>query len=269
MRLVVYKERICEKCEKAYAPTSATQKWCALCLEKTCEYCGAKYSVGKRSRYEKSRYCSKECQIKAMAEKHVGERHPSYKDGRRCETVRIACTVCGKEILRRKGQADKWEHHFCSAECRSIYQTGRNTGEENPKYARVKMICEWCGSVFETWPSTQNKAKFCSKQCRNDWQSGMMTGENHYNWKGGTAEKRTCDMVSRTYKAWRKAVFERDGYTCQMCGDDRGGNLNAHHIRMYKDYPDLRYDLANGITLCKQCHIKIHQQNDIQSELRE
>lgn len=88
----------------------------------------------------------------------------------------------------------------------------------------------------------------------------MMKGENHYNWRGGTAEKRTCDMVSREYKAWRKAVFDRDSYTCQMCGDNKGGNLNAHHIKAYKDYPKLRYEVSNGMTLCEQCHIKIHQQ---------
>lgn len=269
MREIVYKDRICEKCGAKYSPTSSTQRWCSACLEKICEYCGQTYSVGKRSRYENSRFCSKECLRRATAEKQRGENHPGYRDGSRCTTVKIKCTVCGKEILREKGQAARWATHFCSTQCRSVYQKGKNTGEENPRYARVEKVCDWCGRTFQAWPSVQEKAKFCSKQCRNNWQSDMMSGEKHYNWKGGTAEKRSCDMVSRTYKAWRKAVFERDNYTCQMCGDRKGGNLNAHHIKPYKDYPDLRYEISNGTTLCKQCHIKIHQQIDIQSELRE
>lgn len=260
MRKIVYKDKICEKCGEAYTPTSSTQRWCEMCLVKRCEFCGTMYSVGKRSRYEESRFCSDACRSKAVGEKHRGERSPVFKGGNSCIRVDVACAACGKKIQRIKRHAEKWENHFCSSKCRSTYQTGKKTGEENPRFVRVKMVCEWCGSIFEAWPSTQNKVRFCSMRCRNNWQSDMMKGSKHPNWKGGTAEKRSCDMVSREYKAWRKAVFDRDSYTCQICGDTKGGNLNAHHIKPYKNYPELRYEVSNGITLCEQCHIRIHQQ---------
>lgn len=60
------------------------------------------------------------------------------------------------------------------------------------------------------------------------------------------------------YKAWRKAVYERDDYTCQTCGK-RGVKLNAHHKKAYAFYPDLRYDVSNGITLCCSCHKLLHR----------
>lgn len=61
---------------------------------------------------------------------------------------------------------------------------------------------------------------------------------------------------SRTeLREWRKAVFLRDDYTCQVCGN-RGGKLNAHHIKSYVLYPDLREDVGNGRTLCEPCHKK-------------
>jgi predicted restriction endonuclease len=60
------------------------------------------------------------------------------------------------------------------------------------------------------------------------------------------------------YINWRKSVFERDRYTCKICGKV-GGELNAHHIKYFAKYKALRYLLSNGITLCKQCHIDLHK----------
>lgn len=52
---------------------------------------------------------------------------------------------------------------------------------------------------------------------------------------------------------WRKAIFERDDYTCQTCGV-RGGQLQADHIKPYALFPHLRWELSNGRTLCVPCH---------------
>lgn len=61
------------------------------------------------------------------------------------------------------------------------------------------------------------------------------------------------------YAKWRKLVFERDNYTCQMCGE-RGGILNAHHIERYRNNIKRRTDVSNGITLCVKCHRKLHKE---------
>lgn len=57
-------------------------------------------------------------------------------------------------------------------------------------------------------------------------------------------------------REWRVAVFERDGYRCQRCGAK--GNVHAHHREPWADRPDLRLDLANGETLCVDCHADEH-----------
>lgn len=55
--------------------------------------------------------------------------------------------------------------------------------------------------------------------------------------------------------AWRRFIFERDNYTCQECGA-KGVTLNAHHKCSWADYPHLRHNINNGVTLCKPCHCK-------------
>ena len=58
-------------------------------------------------------------------------------------------------------------------------------------------------------------------------------------------------------RKWRKEVFSRDNYTCKICGE-RGARLNAHHLYSWFDYPDMRFNLENGVTLCRKHHKDFH-----------
>jgi 5-methylcytosine-specific restriction endonuclease McrA len=59
------------------------------------------------------------------------------------------------------------------------------------------------------------------------------------------------------YVKWRQKVFERDRFTCQLSGEP-GGHLEAHHIKPKFKYPELIYDVSNGITLRKYMHNFVH-----------
>jgi 5-methylcytosine-specific restriction endonuclease McrA len=59
------------------------------------------------------------------------------------------------------------------------------------------------------------------------------------------------------YKNWTKKILSRDNFTCQDCGQ-HGGNLQAHHIKSWSEFPKMRYWLSNGITYCPKCHWKRH-----------
>ncbi len=73
-------------------------------------------------------------------------------------------------------------------------------------------------------------------------------------YKNGLNKKRRWDVE---YRIWREQVFDRDSYTCQKC-KTKGIYLQAHHIESFKYVKELRYDIGNGITLCKECHKEFH-----------
>lgn len=95
-----------------------------------------------------------------------------------------------------------------------------------------------------------------AKRKLSEGRIGRFVGENSPLWRGGSVPN--PERTSYQAKAWSKAVRLRDGI-CQKCGAfDR---LHAHHIKRWKDYPELRYDLTNGVTLCYTCHEEAHGKN--------
>lgn len=67
------------------------------------------------------------------------------------------------------------------------------------------------------------------------------------------------DWRDRRYglSVWSVKVRKRDKYKCRRCGS--GVNLHAHHIYNKADNPDLQYEVWNGITLCRYCHMSFHK----------
>ena len=95
------------------------------------------------------------------------------------------------------------------------------------------------------------------------WRS-TLTGEKSSFWKGGVTSELELARTTKELAQWKIDVFTRDDYTCQHCGI-RGGKLNAHHIKRFRDFPDLRTELSNGITLCVDCH-KVETAKELSSD---
>ena len=132
---------------------------------------------------------------------------------------------------------------------------GKLSNEHKEKLRQAKLknpIRYWLGKKRDEMIGNQRGFKKGQKPWNNGKKMIKTSGKNHWNWKGGISPRM---LNTPEYKLWRKSVFERDDYTCQFCGQ-RGGNLEADHIKPWSLYPELRFAIDNGRTLCIDCHRK-------------
>lgn len=115
-------------------------------------------------------------------------------------------------------------------------------------HMKPKPVCIDCGVVVSTRKTLRCIA--CAAQKRN-----VLRGESSNFWRGGKTKERAKIYNSLEYKNWRRGVFKRDDWRCVWCGE-RGGKIQADHIKPFAYFPELRFELSNGRTLCIECHRK-------------
>jgi len=134
----------------------------------------------------------------------------------------------------------------------SLAHIGKKYPFKNKKSrgGKEERFCKVCSKSFMEFKS--NRHNHCSPECRLI-SKRLRRGDKNPAWKGGITPENSKIRHSLEYNLWRKAVFERDHHTCQEC-EKVGGILNAHHIKPFAFFPELRTAIDNGTTLCKECH---------------
>lgn len=169
------------------------------------------------------------------------------------------CEECSSIIIHRPKEKyfQYKKRRFCSNKCKMKFLSKLFIGKKAHNNKQIERICVWCGKKQLVSPSLSDRP-FCSRKCMAKWLSKKQSGQNHWNWQGGITEKPSRDILYKGYKEWRKKVYERDGYKCVLCGNNKSGELQAHHIKPVKSYKELILDISNGLTVCKECHKEIH-----------
>ena len=173
---------------------------------------------------------------------------PYCGDEQTKEKPKTYCLNCHKGRYQEWHQCEcgKWFHpdrlskKYCSQECHYKYMPkGGKKGKHYPHTQRARIaICPVCGKEFRAIHEYKGrKSVYCSKEC---WSK-----------RGQKVRK-----ITRTpeFRKWKSEVFKRDNFTCQMCGAKT--TLEAHHIKEKVNFPELEYDVGNGICLCHDCHRK-------------
>jgi 5-methylcytosine-specific restriction endonuclease McrA len=247
----------------------------------TCQWCSKQFSVSPSDSDRK--YCSLHCR-----DEHY--RRDAVLSGKSSE---VTCPICGTKFIQSRSKTAKG-HQCCSKECRykltSISVSKTLTGRV---YAQEQRNCLLCDKQFTVQKASTKR--YCSRDCANkspekseasrkkankQWSDkrsrqklikGIEARSKSPEWRNsshfqrgaanprytGYREERESGRVRYEYKKWRTDVFKRDNYTCQNCYV-RGGKLAAHHIQHWAKFPELRYVLSNGLTLCESCHKEVH-----------
>lgn len=137
--------------------------------------------------------------------------------------------------------------------CGHLTKAKRDYCKHCSPYRSVTVACAACGVAMRRSLSTVKKYRTCSPECASRYQSDRQRGVLSHLWRGGVAGENRAARYSVQADRWRLAVFERDDYTCALCGR-RGGRLTADHLLPWSAYPELRFDVRNGRTVCRTCH---------------
>ena len=198
---------------------------------------------------------------KAFDTKAVMKRHHARVHGESIAGDLVECDWCAEEIRRKPAAIKAAERNFCrDRDCEQRWRQERYSGEDNPKYKKVKTECHYCGATIHRAPyriESQDNV-FCREEnCSAKWRQ-TLTGQNSPMWKGG---KNIYDALKRQLPTpWytaRREARERDDNECQMCGSNesiRAKKMSVHHL-----VPVLSggtHGAWNLISLCRRCHKK-------------
>lgn len=125
------------------------------------------------------------------------------------------------------------------------------------------------------WRIPWNKWKKWLQVAWNKWiKHEKVSWEKNFNWKWWITPERNAIRQSLEYKIWERSVIELWDFTCAKCNSKlKRYRLVAHHILNFSSNEDVRFNINNWITFCKDCHKDFHKiywkKNNNEKQLKE
>lgn len=190
----------------------------------------------------------------------------------RRSAYRDLCRVCVQVVAKNTPEQKALHSHLTSKRFESSGERERARQAAIRKWQRPEEHVKARIAQKSKWDKPGMREVYKSAQ-RRRWESDRGEAERHRcrrfmlgkvgplnpAWKHDkSSEERVRGRNYFEYRQWRRSVFERDNYTCQLTGQ-RGCRLVAHHIESYADNPDLRVAVDNGVTWSKAVHDEFHR----------
>lgn len=177
--------------------------------------------------------CGREKPLSAFNIRYIAGKHRPFSYCKECE---------------REKNNNRYAHKC--AKCGKIYHSGK----------KDSAVCKECKNIALGAAGAERLRARNAVPENNPWYGKPRYGAENPNYNPEkTDEERVFGRILPGYKEWVRAVYERDKYTCQCCGDNTGHNLNAHHLDGYNWCREKRTDVSNGVTLCEKCHTNFHK----------
>lgn len=147
--------------------------------------------------------------------------------------------------------------YFETRSLKSLHRKSEELGLK--KSANIKFKAQSIATK-QKWKEHKFDTEYTRLQAIESFKKRDQRGIKNPNWKHSKVPRR--DRQCWEYTERRNKVFIRDKYTCQITGQI-SGVLEVHHIKSFKNYPKLRYDVANGVTLSSKFHKSIRRKEEI------
>lgn len=170
-----------------------------------------------------------------------------------------------KKSLRKPKSGTAWNKGLTKENNKSVKSiSDKLKGPKNYRWKskyhtgeRIKCKCG-CGQLMNKYDKRGRIRYYIKNHCtKGRFNKDNSGGKNNSKWKGGITHENDKIRKSEKYKKWREIIYKRDRYTCQNCESKK--DIIAHHIKFFTKYPNLRFIVSNGITLCRSCHLKLHR----------
>lgn len=171
--------------------------------------------------------------------------------------IRVQCVNLGVPVGRvRKARNIKYQQsttcptcagkkHQSSERCQPCLF--KEKGQKRAERLNILTSCN-CGA----------KKSVTANQCAQCYRQSIRGPSNpRYHKDRTNINDYRADRTSIFYLEWQKAVYSRDEYRCAICGS--GKKLNAHHLESFAKNKERRFDVTNGVTMCRLHHLHFHR----------
>ena len=183
--------------------------------------------------------------------------------------IEIECKNCGKKVLKHSYRLKVYKALYCSRECKHRGHIGfQHTEETKRKISETSY-----GRSFPGWHQSEETKKRLSEYAKTNlllqkfkkgyvpWNKGKMLPEfikkkisqSLLQRNGRTEPLKKDQRNDPAYNAWVRRCKQRDR-VCKLKNENCDGYMVVHHIKSWTYYPNERYNLLNGITLCQHHH---------------
>ena len=180
--------------------------------------------------------------------------------------VNIICPMCGDERVLRYYKVKEIGHTYCKSCAKRKRSCDDMLGK---KFGRLT-VTSYADQHFESGGTLMNCVCDCGEKISvsaSHLKSGhttscgcfrleMLQGETNPNYRPDLPLEERNGKRGYPIERWALAVKRRDNFTCQVCGSKE--KLVAHHLNSYASAKDKRYDIENGVTMCRDCHTDFH-----------